>query len=299
MEQEKIEKNLPEVQETELKEEKSKKIFIILIVLLLFGGTCYYYAGINNSSDIKIAKTNHSVITEDQRAHKNSSITLNNQNQSNISLPDRSSRRLAPQDDSNIKEKTEKISSIEPTEKQNKNNDEISLKKEPAEKTAQKTKFKPAGKSDLLSLAEKSSGKHDPFSYSESKFTPFQETASGSSAYPTNLPPVPGAGNMGTLPSIPTLSGVPSAGLAPPPAPKSEDLVSVKGFIGNKVIAEIDGVVEALNPNQKINNIKVLSVNPSTLTAKFEINGKTVTKTLKSLTEDYNGEVQIAKNMHD
>jgi len=290
MEQEKIEKNLSEVQETELKEEKFKKIFIILTVLLLFGGACYYYAGINNfdpQTQPRHAKSNSASVQHGLKSVINQSQTLN-QFQGDSFIQE---KKTAPQ---NI----EKTSSIEPTEKQHKNNDKISLtKKEATEKTTQKAKFKPAGKSDLLSLAGKSSGKHDPFSYSESKFTPFQEVSSKNSNYPSNLPPVPEAGKMGALPSIPTLSGVSSFGLAPPPAPKPEDLISVKGFIGNKVIAEIDGVVEALNPNQKISNIKVLSVNPSTLTAKFEINGKIVVKTLKSLTDDYNGEVQIAKNM--
>lgn len=167
-----------------------------------------------------------------------------------------------------------------------------------AKKISHKTKFKPTDKSTLLSFAGKNSGKHDPFSYSESQFMPSTATRGENSSFPTNLPPVPGAGNMGTLPSLPGMSGFPSSGLASPPAPKPEDLIIVKGFIGNKVIAEIDGVVESLNVNEKISNVKVLTVNPETLTAKFEINGKPYIKTFKTLTDDYNGEVQLAKNLH-
>lgn len=260
MEQEKIEKNLQEVQEPELKEEKSKKIFIILIVLLLFGGTCYYYAGINKFPHRKLAKTEQ-VKTAFNKEKKPAQI-----------------------------EKTQKAES----------KPEIAKTEETTSKTNLKTKFKPTNKSELLSLTQKSSGKHDPFSYSESQFIPFTEdTGKNPTSYPGNLPPVPGAGNMGSLPTLSGFNPLNSSALAPPPAPKPEDLIIVKGFIGNKVIAEIDGVVEALNANEKISNVKVLAVNPSLLTAKFEINGKTVTKTIKSLTDEYTGDIQLVKNLHN
>ena len=165
------------------------------------------------------------------------------------------------------------------------------------EESIPKTKFKPTDKSALLSLAGKNSGKKDPFSYSESQFIPFASSQGANSSYSGNFPPVPGAGSMGTLPGLPGFD--PLSGLAPPPAPKPEDLIIVKGFIGNKVIAEIDGVVEALNKNETIGDVKVLAINPEILTAKFEINGKPVTKTIKSLTDDYNGEVQLVKNLHN
>jgi hypothetical protein len=168
------------------------------------------------------------------------------------------------------------------------------------EETTPKTKFKPTDKSSLLSLAGQSSGKHDPFSYSESQFMPTKSgTGENSVSYPSNLPPVPMAGSTGTLPSLPGFNSLSPSGLANPPAPKPEDLVTVKGFIGNKVIVEIDGIVEALNTNEKVSNVKVLAVNPSLLTARFEIDGKPVTKTIKSLTDDYNGDVQLVKNIHN
>lgn len=256
MEHEKIEKNLSEVQETELKEEKAKKIVIIMIVLLLFGGTCYYYAGINNLPQKKLA------ITQQIKTAFN---------------------------------KEKKIEQIKKTEKK----PEVA-KIETTPKINMKKKFKPTDKSALLSLTQKSSGKHDPFSYSESQFIPFTAShGENSASYPGNLPPVPGAGNMGSLPTLAGFNPLSSSDLAPPPAPKPEDLVIVKGFMGNKVIAEIDGVVESLNANEKISNVKVLAVNPSLLTAKFEIDGKTFTKTIKSLTDDYLGDVQLVKNLHN
>ena len=289
MEQEKIEKNLPEVQETELKEEKTRKIFIIFIVLLLFGGMCYYYAGINKHFNLQsrhsklvsesIQQGSKSVINKPQILKSQTVPTLN-QVQGNKAV-----RHDNPQVENN------NITAQKPEE---------SHKTATTEEIIPKTKFKPTDKSTFLSLKEKSSGKHDPFSYSESGFIPFTaDYGQNTASYPGNLPPVPGTGNTGTLPPLPTLSGLPSAGLAPPPAPKPEDLIIVKGFIGNKVIAEIDGVVEALNTNEKISDVKVLAVNPSTLTAKFEINGKTVTKTIKSLTDEYNGDVQLVKNLHN
>ena len=269
MEQETTEKKL---QETELKEEKIKKIVILLIVALIFGGTCYYYAGISNFQQKKTAEKQLPVIARNEATKQyNQQTTL-----------DRSSRRhseaVPPQDD---KVAIEKIAKTE----------------ESTPKSNLKTKFKPTDKSALLSLAGKNSGKKDPFSYSESQFTPFTSGQSSNPTYSGNLPPVPGAGTMGTLPGLPGFDSLSGAGLAPPPSPKPEDLIIVKGFIGNKVIAEIDGVVESLNKNEKIGNVKVVSVNPEILTAKFEIDGKLITKTIKSLTDDYNGEVQLAKNI--
>jgi hypothetical protein len=294
MEQEK------EIQETELKEEKSKKIFIILTVLLLFGGTCYYYAGMNNSGlRLSHSELNSALVQQGLKPVINKSQTQKQLGCSPLTAlradkasPSASARNPQVQGDSLVQDDKTTIQNVD--------------KKLEIEKTEKitpekilKTKIKPTGKSDLLSLASKSSGKHDPFSYSESKFIPFASSQGENSSYSGNLPPVPGAGNMGTLPGLPGFNPLSSSGLANPPAPKPEDLIIVKGFIGNKVIAEIDGVVEALNANEKVSNVKVLNVNPSLLTAKFEINGKTVTKTIKSLTDEYNGEFQLVKNMHN
>ena len=265
MEQETTEKKLQEALETELKEEKIKKIVILLIVSLIFCGTCYYYAGISNFQQKKPAEKQLPIIAKSKATKQsNQQTTL-----------DKSSHR----DDKITIEKSEIAKTTE----------------ESTPKTNLKTKFKPTDKSALLSLAGKNSGKKDPFSYSESQFIPFTSSQGINPTYSGNLPPVPGAGTMGTLPGLPGFDSL--SGLAPPPAPKPEDLIIVKGFIGNKVIAEIDGVVESLNKNEKIGNVKVLAVNPEILTAKFEINGKPVTKTIKSLTDDYNGEVQLAKNI--
>ncbi|HBG49329.1 MAG TPA: hypothetical protein DDW90_07490 [Cyanobacteria bacterium UBA9971] len=268
MEQETTEKKLQEVLETELKEEKIKKIIILLIVSLIFGGTCYYYAGISNFQQKKTTEKQLPIIA------KSEAIKQSNQQ----TTLDRSSRRdseaVPPQDDRITIEKSEIAKTEESTSK---------------------TKLKPTDKSALLSLAGKNSGKKDPFSYSESQFIPFTSSRGTNPTYSGNLPPVPGAGTIGTLPGLPGFDSL--SGLAPPPAPKPEDLIIVKGFIGNKVIAEIDGVVESLNVNEKIGNVKVLAVNSEILTAKFELNGKPVTKTIKSLTDDYNGEVQLAKNI--
>lgn len=277
MEQEKMEKNISEVQEIEQKEERSKKILIIFIVLLLFGGTCYYYSGINNVSKKEASK---------EKAVSPLNILCS---------------RFKPQDNT---AKTEQPKIVVQKEKKQEQPEKTLTAEKPADtaknitpEKPEKTKLAPSDKSTLLSYTGKSSGKHDPFSYSESQFIPFSSSglSGSSSSNPGALPPVPGSGNIGSLPSIP---GVPSMGLAPPPSPKPTDFVAVKGFIGNKVIAEIDGVVESLNVNDRVNNIKVLTVNPSTLTAKFEIKGKTVTKTLQSLTDENNENVQLVKNLH-
>lgn len=285
MEQEKTAKNISEVQEIEQKEERSKKILIILMVLLLFGGTCYYYSGINNLSGKEVA--------------------VNHINKENTYSPLKLLySRFKPQNKTEKTKQTEQTKTVARKEIKQEQPEKKLIAENPVETTKnttpekpEKTKLAPTGKSTLLSLAGKTSGKNDPFSYSESQFIPFaSETGANSSYNSGTFPPVPGSGSIGNLPSIP---GLPSMGLAPPPSPKPTDLVVVKGFIGNKVIAEIDGVVESLNVNERVNNIKVLTVNPSTLTAKFEIKGKTVTKTLQSLTDENNENIQLVKNLHN
>lgn len=270
MEQENNEINSQEFQETDLRDEKAKKLLIILIVLLFFGGTYYYYgfAKVGKSS-LKASHTKH-VLASAQKT---------------LSTANEGKAMKQVQGDSAIK---------------NDKKTESSKKEEikPEEKTVG-GKIKPTDKSTLLGLSGKAAGKHDPFSYSESKFIPFTaDSGENSSSLPGALPPVPNAGSTGSLPSIPGLPGAGPLGLANPPAPKPEDLIIVKGFIGNKVIAEIDGVVEALSPSERINNVKVLSVNPSGLSARFEINGKPCTKTIKSLTSEYSGEMELIRNQY-
>ncbi len=265
-----MEKNIAEIQETELKEEKTKKIFIIFVVLLLFGGTCHYYSGFKNT----VSKTS------------NSKIVLKNTQQKNNSLKSEQSKNFKQTAEENLTQK-----------KENKDKQKLKTKTEIQNKKAmpQKTplnKFKPTDKSTFLILSNKSSGKNDPFSYSESRFVPFDfdNEQHQNTNYSGTLPPIPNAGSMGTLP---TLAGLP--GLAPPPSPKPEESIQIKGFIGNKVIAEINGAVESLNANEKINNIRVISVDPLSYTAKFEINGKKISKTIKSLSDEHNGELQLVK----
>lgn len=256
MEQEKIEE---EIQETELKEEKNKKIFILVLVLLIFSGTCYYYSEIGNLRQNK--------------------IFINNFKFFNNKITKTEPQKIALHEERSLKQL-----------------EEIQKEEETAAKQILKTKFKPTDKSAFLNITRKSSGKHDPFSYSESKFSPY---AADENALSSNS-----AGNMGNLPALPTLSGLsgvnnlPSMGLAPPPAPKPEDLVTIKGFIGNKVIADINGIVGSLSKNEKVDNVKVLSVNSSILTAKFEINGKIFTKTMKSLIDENNENIRLVKNLH-
>lgn len=276
MEAENFEKNIQDVQEIELKEEKFKKILIIFIVLLLFGSTYYYYG---------FAKKNHSP-----------QIAF---------VPDKIVK-LNPETPVSIRKK--KLESLEKIQKAEEIQDiksetklEIKPEKQAIPVKVLKTKIKPTGKSDLLTLANKSSGKNDPFSCSESQYIPSSDRNNNSSSLAGNLPPVPGAGSMGNLPSLQNLPGLPN--ITPlnsakiPQSPK--DAIEIKGFIGNKVIAEIDGVIEALNENEKINNIKVLNINPLEYTAIFEINGKNITKTMKSISEENNENIEIVKNLHN
>jgi len=259
-------KNISNSQDVEMKEEKTKKLFIVLIILLFFGATCYYYAGVNKNSE-KVA-----------------SVPATAENKAEKQAVSKNSEKIV---------KEEKKSE----EKQETSKKEI-VEQKPEIKT---TKTKPTDKTAFLSLKSQYSGKNDPFSYSESNTVPPGSKSDASVASSAgNLPPVPNSSRgIGSLPGIPQgLQGIAPPGLAAPPAPKPEDLVIVKGFIGNKVIVEIGGVVEALSTYEKVGNVKVLSVNPSALTAEFQINGKKYTKIIKSLTEDYTGELQLVKKYY-
>lgn len=295
MKHENSEKILQEVQEPEQKEEKFKKIFIIVIVLLLFGVTYHYYAGINNPLQKKLSQ-------------KELNLSNNQNSIANVNSGSSSSNKITKfellKPTVQRKKRLEQLEEIQKAENLDKNSEiKIAKTEEITPKKILNTKFKPTGKTDLLALSGKSSGKHDPFSYSESQFIPFAaEQSDASSISSGNLPPVPRGGNIGNLPPIPGLSGVnplSSFGLNNPPAPKPEDLITIKGFIGNKVIIDINGTVEALNENEKISNIKVLNINSSELTAKFEINGKIYTKTMQSLSDENNPNIELVKNLHN
>ena len=255
-----------EVQPQEIKEEKARKLLVIIVVLLFFGCTYYYYG------DQKLSFSVGKVSRQPAKQAKAKNIVVEQ------TKPD---------------EKQEKTSEVNPvleeaaevqTEKAV--TDEETVKPEEPKKAPVQVKHKPTDRSYLAGLSKDASGKKDPFSFSESRFNPYTEFSSSSSAFlPTqNLPEIPGFSHGNGLIDI-------------PPVPKPEEAVVVKGFLGQKVIAKVNGVVQSLKENDVVNNVKVISINPSEYTVKFEIDGKPVTKTMKSLTDRENKDIEIVKKL--
>jgi hypothetical protein len=254
-----------------MEQEKAKKILVILAVLMLFGGTCYYY-GFNKPVNVVVkAKGNNPTVLA---------------NISNVKEPvikkEQVLKQIQPELKPEIKMQTDNGQVKVPKQLDKAEPEKIVVFSSP-------NKYKPTGKRDLLALAGKTSGKSDPFSYSESRSVLSSgDTKVNPLSMPTSLPPVPTGSKIVNLPSLPPgLPGFnPSQGLAPPPAPRLHDEVLIKGFIGNKVIAEIDGVVESLAESEKVGTVKVLNVDSSNFTAKFLVKDKVVVKTLKTLTAE-------------
>lgn len=122
--------------------------------------------------------------------------------------------------------------------------------------------IKPTDIKDLISSAINSAGKSDPFSYKESRYSPFSVKSHIKEVSDLPFPPK----------SSDPLSGAPADG------------VMIKGFLGEKVIAEIKGLTEALAINEILQGVKVLKIDPQNLKCEFEIEGKKVKKTMQPVT---------------
>lgn len=137
----------------------------------------------------------------------------------------------------------------------------IEIKAEKTEKIIEDNRIKPTDKNDILARALGSAGKNDPFSYRESNFSPI--VSSGK--------------------FIPDLNGLP----APPESQEPEkpaEAVVIKGFLGNKVIAQIKGFTESLAVNESLRGVRVLGIDSVNLSCDFEIDGKKVTRKMSPIT---------------
>ncbi len=92
------------------------------------------------------------------------------------------------------------------------------------------------------------------------------------------------------LPGLPFLNsnGAPSAPILP-----VEASFSIKGFIGDKVIVNVDGVSEALGAGENYKGIKVLAVDTNNSTAKFKKEGKIFYKNLSNNEMSVNKAVKL------
>ena len=161
--------------------------------------------------------------------------------------------------------------------------------------------IKQADRSKLVKLAMAHAGRVDPFSESAPKM---EATISIDGRSSTSIQMVPVKG--GDLPAPPGLKipfmddfmkgFVDAMGKTFKNLPGfpgdfkklfSEQPVNfeIKGFIGDKVIVNVDGNDEAIGKNESYQGIKAIKVDPGSLKAVFKVNNHTVTKTMKSLTD--------------
>lgn len=123
-------------------------------------------------------------------------------------------------------------------------------------------KIKPTNIKDIIANAMESSGKSDPFT---------GRKGGGPFSSVSNIP------GIGSLPTPPMGDDYNER--------KPAEAVVIKGFLGDKVIAEVKGITEALGVNQTLKGVKVLKVDHESLSCDFEIDGEKTTKTMQPLTE--------------
>ena len=145
--------------------------------------------------------------------------------------------------------------------------------------------IKPSVKADIAKIALLSAGKADPFTDTISITGNIISNSSlkhtSHSPYSLPMPPsIKGLPVIGQLPKI-SLSGLPSDQTYIPGSLSVQDGIRIKGFIGNKVIVDINGAIEALKVNEKFRSIKVLQIDPAGLSAEFMKDGKTLPALLR------------------
>jgi len=143
----------------------------------------------------------------------------------------------------------------------------------------------PTSKADILKQAAQNMGKNDPFkgtnSGLDSGSSSDYRTASNNGAPPgfnntgtkvDSFLPMPPALDGGSLPQL----GLPGNGLTGNTVVYNP--VELKGFIGNKVIIEVDNVIEPLALNENFRGVKVMAIDARNLTAKFKKDGKVINR---------------------
>ncbi len=196
------------------------------------------------------------------------------------------------QSEKNIKQLAEKASTSSKTdllkEKIVTVKNEVVKKEESEPEFFKDEKFKPTDKFKLISSAVKASGKRDPFSFDESNFIPF-DIQTDASDFPT--PPMRNSSKIFEINSSDVLNT--------PQIENSAERILLKGFLGDKILVEISNFVYALEKNEIKKGVKVININSQDLTAKFEIKGKLVTKTLKRDNDPKNNKnVDLVKNLN-
>ncbi|MDD3013439.1 MAG: hypothetical protein PHC34_07020 [Candidatus Gastranaerophilales bacterium] len=239
-----------EINENDLKDEWFKKVLVVLITIAVLGGT-YYFTGMSNKkAGIAIKTAEQTVVKPEIPKQLNSKDFKNN--------------------DMKVVNKDQNLNSQNYKQPENKSVNII----------------KPTNKALVTKSALLAAGKSDPFSgnIEKSKILSGLKTflpryiGKNSLSIPPSLRSLP---NIGSLPNL----NVPNSNLLPGKTPLAEiqNYPEVKGFIGNKVILSINGMSESLKENESFQDIKIVKVDPETMTVKFIQDKKVVTKNIKGL----------------
>jgi len=248
---------IEEINENDLKDEWFKKALIVLITIAVLGGT-YYFTGISN---------------------KKAKITAVNTEQITVKTETPKIKDLSSKDFKDITVNKSENNSIKADKK-----DQILVSQNYVQpKNKPSCGIKPTNKAIIAKSALLTAGKSDPFSGNTekselpSRFKTFLPRYIGRNSL--SLPP--SLGGLPNINSLPNLN-VPNSNLLPYKTPLAEfqNNPEVKGFIGNKVIISINGMSESLKVNESFQGVKVVKIDPETMTVKFIHDKKIITKNI-------------------
>ena len=271
-----MEQELPDkiTTDKDVKSEKAKKLLIAVIALVLFGCIYYYYNNMNiqnpQSADVNAVKT----VNGNQTQAKTSIIAQKLAKEA-INLTVNSGISSKIQKDNNSADTASKPKEITIAA-----NGTTPLNIRPS------GYIRPTDKNSILKLALSTAGKADPFSDMGKNSLlpdkiPYLKSSMSGKGY--IIPPP-----ANTLPAIGFLPGMSVSESLPGAIPSFYQDFTVKGFIGDEVIVEVNGMVQSLRVNSSFQGLKVLNIDSNNLTAVFKINGKTVTRSIKSLSDPDN-----------
>lgn len=259
MDQEKIydQNDAFEITPEDAKTEKLKKILTLIVTLVFFSGIYYYYGNTKKDTPQNIEKQTVSVV--------NTSANLTHEVKK-------------------IAEKPVEKPVTKPAGTDQKSNSSANyfsnLIKVTDKSTLAKGALASAGKNDPFSEKSSDASQH-PFytSFSEEYLSSKQSLANNLGFSSLSFAKLPVIGNLPQLSNFPCMSPY----LKINNIDRSE--IILKGFIGQKVIVSINGIVEALKVNDSLQNIKVIKIDPENLTAKFQKEGNVIVVSMTGLTD--------------
>ncbi len=208
------------------KREKIQKLLIIIISITLFGISYSYYL----FKDKNLSKKPEQVVISKK-----------------ITIPDEK-QQVSPDTEASSDESSDEEKEL------NDEADQKEVSKKEDSLIIEDKKIQPTDKTNLITMASNISGKNDPFSYKESKFTPINSTKTSDRGSYSSTNPV-----------------------------KPTNYVEIRGFIGNKVIAEVNGFTDSLKEGETLKGVKILTIDPVNLSCELEVKGKKITKSIQPI----------------